>query len=103
MLGTYRPGVFIFQCPIFLPLHIVHGVSKARILKGMPFPSPVDHILSDLSTMTLPSWVAPQAWLGFTELDKAVMHVTNLDSFCDCGLHSFFLMMDEDKWLVVVS
>ena len=25
----------------------------------VPFPSPVDHILSDLSTMTRPSWVAP--------------------------------------------
>ena len=28
-------------------------------------------ILSDLSTMTRPSWVAPQAWLSFIELDKA--------------------------------
>ena len=27
----------------------------------------MDHILSDLSTMTRPSWVAPWAWLGFTE------------------------------------
>ena len=25
---------------------------------GLPFPSPVDHILSDLSAMTRPSWVA---------------------------------------------
>ena len=33
MLGTYPPGEFIFQCPIFLPLHIVNGVLKARILK----------------------------------------------------------------------
>ena len=41
----------------------VHGVLKARILKwGLPFPSPVDHILSGLSTMTRPSWVALQAW-----------------------------------------
>ena len=38
----------------------------------MPFPTPVDHILSDLSTMTRPSWVAPRACLGFIELDKAV-------------------------------
>ena len=54
----------------------VHGVLKARILKwGLPFPSPVDHILSGLSTMTRPSWVAPQAWLGFIELDKAVILV----------------------------
>ena len=27
-------------------------------LSGLPFPSPVDHILSELSTMTRPSWVA---------------------------------------------
>ena len=33
-MGTYRPGdgEFIFQCPIFLPFHTVHGVLKARIL-----------------------------------------------------------------------
>ena len=35
----------------------------------------MDHILSDLSTMTHLSWVAPQAWLGFIELDKAVIIV----------------------------
>ena len=41
----------------------------------MSFPSPVDHIVSDLSTMTHLSWVAPQAWLGFIELNKAVVLV----------------------------
>ena len=35
----------------------------------------MDHILSDLSTMTRPSWVALRAWLGFIELDKAVVLV----------------------------
>ena len=46
----------------------------------------VDHILSDLSTMTRPSWVAPWAWLGFIELDKAVVLVW-LDwlVFCEYG------------------
>ena len=44
-----------FQYHICLPFHTVHGVLKTRILKWIPFPSPVDHILSDLSTMT---WVA---------------------------------------------
>ena len=29
ILGTYRPGEFIFQCPIFLPFHTVH-VDKLR-------------------------------------------------------------------------
>ena len=33
ILGTYWPGEFIFQCPIFLPFHTVHGVLKVRILK----------------------------------------------------------------------
>ena len=35
----------------------------------------MDHILSGLSTMTSPSWVAPQAWLDYIELDKAVVLV----------------------------
>ena len=38
ILGTYRPGEFIFQCPIFSPFHTVHGVLKARILKWFAFP-----------------------------------------------------------------
>ena len=33
ILGTYWPGEFIFQRPIFLLFHTVHGVLKARILK----------------------------------------------------------------------
>ena len=33
ILGTYRPGEFIFPCTIFLPFHTVHGVFKARMLK----------------------------------------------------------------------
>ena len=80
MLGTYQPGEFIFQCPIILPFHTVHGVLKSRMLKwfAIPFsswphfvPSPVDHILwvfskntevvcHSFSTMIHPSWVAPR-------------------------------------------
>ena len=56
--GTYQPGEFIFQCPIFLPFHTVHGVLKAKILKwfAIPFssgPHPVRPLHHD------PSWVAP--------------------------------------------
>ena len=72
ILGTYRPGEFIFHCHIFLPFHIVHGVLKARILKwfSISFSSPVDHILSELSTMTCPNWVTLQAMAhSFIELD----------------------------------
>ena len=62
------------------------GFSRQEYWSGLPFPSPVDHILSDLSTMTRPSWVVPRAWLSFIELDKAVVLVW-LDwlVFCDYG------------------
>ena len=41
LLGTYWPGKFLFQYPIILPFHTVHGVLKARILKlfAIPFSS----------------------------------------------------------------
>ena len=38
ILGTYRPGELVFQCPIFLPFHTVHGILKARILKWCAIP-----------------------------------------------------------------
>ena len=48
----------------------------------LPFPSPVDHILSELSTRTRPSWVALHGKIhSFIELDKAVVHVVSLISF----------------------
>ena len=48
---------------------------------GLPSPFPVDHILSELSTMTCPSWVALHGMAySFTELAKAVVHVINLIS-----------------------
>ena len=58
ILGTYRPGEFIFQFPIFLPFHNIHGFSGQEYWSGLPLPSPVYHILSDLSTMNSLSWVA---------------------------------------------
>ena len=86
MLGTYWPGEFLFQYPIILPFHTVHGASRQEYWSGLPFPSPVGHILSDLSTMTLPSWVAPLAWLSFIELDNAVVLVwVDRLVFCDYG------------------
>ena len=52
------------------------GFSKQEYRSGLPFLSPVDHILSELSTMTYPSWVALHGMVyTFTELDKAVVHV----------------------------
>ena len=79
ILGTHHPGEFIFQCPIFLPFHVVHGVLTKM---GLPYFSPVDCILSELSTMTRLSWVALQGMAhSFFELDKAMVCVIRLVSF----------------------
>ena len=49
---------------------------------GLPFPSPVDHILSELSTTTHQSWMALHGMAhSFIELDKTVVHLINLVSF----------------------
>ena len=42
--------------------------------------SPVDHVLSELSTTILPSWMALHSMAhSFVELDKAVVDVISLD------------------------
>ena len=52
------------------------GFSRQEYWSGLPVPSPVDHVLSELSTMICPSWVALQGMAhSFIELDKAVVHV----------------------------
>jgi len=56
------------------------GFSRQEYWSGLPFPSPVHHILSDLSTMICPSWVASHG-ISFIELDKAVVCVIRLASF----------------------
>ena len=81
ILDTYQPGEFIFQCPIFLPFHTVHGVLKARILKWFAIPfSSVPHFARTLHHD--PSWVDLHGMAhSFIELDKAVVHVIRLVSF----------------------
>ena len=82
ILGTYRPGEFTFQCPMFLPFILFMGFSRQEYCSGLPFPSPVDHILSELYTMTHLSWVALHSMAhSFIELDKAVVHVIKFVSF----------------------
>ena len=81
---TKYPTLFVGNSfHTFHTVHTVHGFSRQEYWSGLPFPSPVDHILSDLSTMTRPSWVAPRAWLSFIELDKVVVLVW-LDWLVSC-------------------
>ena len=67
-----------FSCSVMSDSLRPHELQHAR----PPCPSPVDHILSGLSTMTRPSWVAPQAWPGFIELDKARIHGRTVQKRC---------------------
>ena len=58
------------------------GFSRQEYWSGLPFPSPVDHVLTELSTMTRLSWVALHGMAhSFIELDKTVVHVISLFSF----------------------
>ena len=69
ILGTYWPGEFT-------------EFSRQEYWNGLPFPSPVDPILSELPTMTCLSWGALHGLAhSLTELDKAVVHVISLVSF----------------------
>ena len=70
------------------------GFSRQEYGSGLPFPSPVDHVLSQLSTMPCPSWVALHSMAhSFIELQKAVVHVISWLVFCDCNFHSVFPLM----------
>ena len=63
----------------------------------------MNHILSELSTMTSPSWVALHGMAhSFIELDKAVVHVIRL-VFCDCHFQSVCPLMEKDKRLMEAS
>ena len=65
-----------------IPVILFMGFSRQEYWSGLPFTSPVDHILSELSTMTHPSWVALHGMAhSFIELDKAVVHVIRMVSF----------------------
>ena len=81
-VGTYRPGEFIFPVLSFCLFILFMGFSRQEYWSGLPFPFPVDHGLSELSTMTRPSWVALHGMAhSFIELDKAMVHAIRLVSF----------------------
>ena len=75
-------GSSFFSVLSFCLLILFMGFSRQEYWCGLPFPSPVVHVLSELSIMTCPSWVVLHSMAdSFIELDKAVVHVTSLISF----------------------
>ena len=86
-------GGFIFQCPFCLFI-LFMGSSRQEYWMGLSFPSPVDHVLSDLSTMTHPSSVALHDMAySVTEFNKAMILVISMTSFLWLKF-SFFLPSD---------
>ena len=89
-------GSSSFSILSFCLFILLMGFSRQEYCSGLPFPSPVDHLLSELSTMTCPSWVGIHSMVhSFTELDKAVVHVIRLISFLWLWF-SFFLPSDGE-------
>ena len=61
----------ILSCAMATSFYMVHEVLTASILGWFAFPPPVDHILSELSAMVCPSWVALHDMAhSFLELHK---------------------------------
>ena len=75
-------GSSSFSVVSFCLFILFMGFPKLECWSGLPFPSPVGHILSELSIMTHLSWVALSSMAhSFIELDKIVIHVISLVSF----------------------
>ena len=78
----YSFSMFIY-CFILLFFFILFmGFSGQECWTGLPFPSQVDYVLPELTTMTCLSWVGLHSMAhSFIELDKVVIHVISLFSF----------------------
>ena len=80
------------------------GFSRQEYWSGFPFPSTVNHILSELSTMSHLSYVAPHGMAhSFIELDKLWSVWLDWLVFCDCGFQSVWPLMDKNKRLMEAS
>ena len=101
ILDTYWPGGLSFSIVSFCLFILFMGFSCLECWSGLPFPSPVDHVLSDLSTMTCPSWVALHGMAhSFIKLYQTVIHVMILVSFL---WFWFSLCLLSDRWGQVVD
>ena len=93
ILGTYQPGKFIFQCPIFLPFDTAHGVLTARILKwfailyysGPHFARTLHHVCPSLAALHS---------MAHTFTEWSMWSVSLV--FCDCGFHSVCPLIEKD-------
>ena len=104
ILGTYRPGDFIFQCHILLPLHTVHGFSRQEYWSGLPFPFKWTTFCQNS-----PPWPRLLGWPCTAWLIVS-LSLTRLWSMwsdwlvsCDCGFQSVCPLMKKGKRLMEAS
>ena len=91
-------GSSSFSVISFCLFIVFMGFSRQEHWSSLLFSSPVDHVLSELSTMTHLSCVAlHRMGHSFIELDKAVVHVIWLVSFLWLWF-SFCLPSDGEGW-----
>ena len=74
-------GSSYFSILAFCLFILFMGFSRQKYWNGLPFPSPVDHILSDLSTMTRPSWVASRQFKNDMKR-KTAFQISGVMSIC---------------------
>ena len=73
-LAPTNPGSSSFSVLSFCLFILFMGLSRQEYWSGLPLPSPVDHVFSELSTVPHLSWVALHSMAhSFIELDKAVI------------------------------
>ena len=80
------------------------GISRQEFWSGLPFPSPVAHILWESSAMTHPTWRPYTAWLRVSWSSTRLLSMwSDWLVFCDCGVHSVCPLMDENNRLMEAS
>ena len=70
------------------------GFSRQEYWSGFPFPSPVDYVLSELSTMTHPSWVALH---GMSQFHWVRQGCGSCDQFSWFSLIVIFICLHPDE------
>ena len=102
--ATTDGGSSSFSVLSFCLFILFIGFSRQEYWSGLPFPSPVDHILSELSTMTHLSWVTLHSMAhSFIELEKAVSMWLDWLVFYDCDFQSLCPLVEKDKRLMKAS
>ena len=91
--GPTDLGSSSFSVLSFCLFMMFMAFSRQEYWSGLPVPSPVDHILSDLSTMTGPLGWPHTAWHSFIELDKLWSVWSDWLVVCDCGFGSVCPLM----------